>query len=152
MMDTEKEIIGKLLQSKSELIPEEEIEKLFSSPESYQNVLRQIGSKLAEIGLELIRTTFEGKKYFILGISSNTSPIPDDLLGVLIFVTAYLKEHDEKAPQDQFETIFAEVLADVEQLIKQGYVLKKEESYILHPRTKVLLKNIYKNLEFQKLL
>ncbi len=151
-MEAEKEIIMKLLQSKSDLISEEGIEKLFPNPETYQNILKQIGQKLAELGLELIRTTFEGKKYFVLGLLSKISPIPEDLLGVLIFVAAYLKDHDEKVPQDQFENIFADVMADVEQLVNQGYVLKKEESYVLHPRTKVLLKNIYKNLEFQKLL
>ncbi len=151
-MEPEKEIISMLLQSNSDLISEEMIEKLFPNPETYQNVLKQIGPKLAELGLELIRTTFEGKKYFILGMQSKTLPITEDLLGVLIFVAAYLKEHDEKVPQDQFENIFADVMADVEQLIGQGYVLKKEENYVLHPRTKVLLKNIYKNLEFQKLL
>ncbi len=150
-METEKEIISKLLQSKSDLISEEGIENLFPNPETYQNILKQISQKLGELGLELIRTTFEGKKYFILGMQSKTSPIPEDLLGVLIFIAAYLKEHDEKVPQDQFENIFTDVMADVEQLISQGYVLKKEESYVLHPRAKVLLKNIYKNLDFQKL-
>jgi len=151
-MEPEKEFVSILFQSESDLISEEALEKIFPSSEAYQNVLKQIGAKLSDIGLELIRTSFEGKKYFLLGLQSKISPIAEDLLGVLIFVAAYLKEHEETVPRDQFETIFADVLPDVEQLVTKGYVLKKEESYVLHPRTKVLLKNVYKNLDFQKLI
>ncbi len=151
-METEKELIRKLLQSKSDLISEEELEKMFPNPETFQNVLKQIGTKLGDLGLELIRTTFEGKKYFILGMQTDSSPIPEDLLGILIFAAAFLKEHNEIVPRDQFENIFGEFLPDIEQLVGQGYLFKKEDSYVLHPRTKVLLKNIYKNLDFQKLL
>ena len=150
-MELQKNIIRKLLQSKSELISEEIIAKLIPNSQNYQDVLSQIGLKLAELGIELIRTTFEGKKYFMLGIQSDSSPIPEDLLGVLIFITAYLKEHNEKASQDQFESIFSDVIEEVNQLVKMGYILKTDQNYILHPRTKVLLKTIYRTLEFEKL-
>ncbi len=151
-MELDKELISKLFQSKTDLISEEELEKTFPSLETYQSALKQIGKKFEELGLELIRTTFEGKKYFIIGIQSKTAPIPEDLLGVLIFIAAYLKENNELVPRNQFENVFADVLPDVEQLVTLGYIQKKEENYILHPRTKILLKNIYKNLDFQRLI
>jgi len=150
--ENNKEVVKALLDSSDGVVLEETLQNLFSSEEAFNSTMQGIAPKLAELGFELIRTTFEGRRVYILGSQSNKMPVSDELLGVLIFTTAYLKENGETVPVDQFEELFAEVLPEIEELCTQGYLVKKEEQYVLHPRTKVLLKNIYKGLDFQKLL
>lgn len=150
--DSNQEIMRTLLSAQDGVVPEETLEKLFPNQEAYNATMRGLAPKLGDLGLELIRTTFRGKKVFTLGIQSNNIPLSDDLLGCLVFITAYLKENGETVPASQFEELFVEILPEIEVLVSQGYLVKTEEEYILHPRTKVLLKNMYKTLDFQKLI
>ena len=141
-----------LLNCPDGVISEEELQNLFPSEEAFNATMQAIAPKLAELGFELIRTTFEGRRVYVLGTQSTQMPLSDELLGILVFATAYLKENGESVALEQFEELFAEALPEIEEICNLRYFVKKEGQIMLHPRTKMLLKNIYKGLDFQKML
>lgn len=158
-MDDYKKIVSKIsriiLTNQKRMIREEDLKNLCGASLDFEQVIGDVYVHLKDVGFELIKTTFQEQKYYILITEGKDDQITPSQYGTLALILALSKEVDENMKISDLKEIFSEVWAsDIEYLLEMDYLRKIEELDIIKitPLAKALFFNIIGDLKLSNLI
>ncbi len=144
-----------ILTNQKRMIREEDLKNLCGTSLDFDQVIGDVYSHLRDIGFELIKTTFQEQKYYVLIAEGKDDQITPSQYGTLALIIALSKEVDENMKISDLKEIFLEVWnSDIEFLLKNDYLRKIEELDIIRvtPLAKALFFNIIGDLKLNNLI
>ncbi len=145
-----------IVQNKNKVINERDIINLCSDEEEYNRIIPVLVQNFKLIGFSLIRTTFQGKRYFVLTTPGKDDIISPSMYGTLGLIIALHNEVGRDIKLIKIKQIFKELWDEVEELIKHNYLQisknKGTDTLTITPIGKAAFKNILKDLNLPKIL
>ena len=111
--------------------------------------------QLNKFGLELTKTDFQGRIYYVLTSEGKDDDVTPSQYGALALIIALSKEVDENIKIEDLTEIFSNVWdTDIKFLIENDYIRTFEELGIIKvaPLGKAIMKNIIADLKLKNLL
>lgn len=144
-----------LLQNQTGMVKEQDIRNLCSSNEEYSQVIPQLVTDFNNLGLSLIRTKFQGDRYYVLTTPGKDSQITPSMYGTMALLIATTNEIGNELKVAEMKQIFKNVWKDVESLVTMEYLAvhdtKDGEKIEITPLGKGAFKNIMKDLNLKML-
>ena len=145
-----------IIQNKKKIVKERDIINLCSDDEEYKRIIPVLVQNFKLIGFSLIRTTFQGKRYFVLTTPGKDDAISPSMYGTLGLIIALYNEVGRNIELTKIKQIFKELWDEVEELITHNYLQiskdKGTEIITITPIGKAAFKNILKELNLPKIL
>ena len=145
-----------IIQNKKKIVSERDIINLCLNDEEYKEIIPILVQNFKLIGFSLIRTTFQGKRYFVLTTPGKDDIISPSMYGTLGLIIALYNEVGREIELIKIKQIFKELWDEVEELIKHNYLQisknKGSEILTITPIGKAAFKNILKDLNLPKIL
>lgn len=145
-----------IIQNKKKIVNERDIINLCSNEEEYKRIIPVLVQNFKLIGFSLIRTTFQGKRYFVLTTPGKDDAISPSMYGTLGLIIALNNEVGRNIELIKFKQIFKELWDEVEELITHKYLqISKDKGMdilTITPIGKAAFKNILKELNLPKIL
>ncbi len=145
-----------ILQNKQSMIKEQDIQNFFSTSQEYQETLVLVVQKFREIGLSLVRTTFNHEKYFVLTSAGKDEKISPLMYGILGIIIALQNDFGKPVSKKDAQQIFKDVWDDLLLLAELKYIVfqDKDEStnIILTPIGKAATQKIAKDLNIRSFI
>ena len=145
-----------IIQNKKKIVNERDIINLCSNDEEYKEMIPILVQNFKLIGFSLIRTTFQGKRYFVLTTPGKDDIISPSMYGTLGLIIALYNEVGREIELNKIKQIFKELWDEVEELIKHNYLQiskdKGTEIITVTPIGKAAFKNILKEFNLPKIL
>ena len=145
-----------IIQNKKKIVNERDIINLCSNDEEYKEIIPILVQNFKLIGFSLIRTTFQGKRYFVLTTPGKDDIISPSMYGTLGLIIALYNEVGREIELSNIKQIFKELWNEVEELITHNYLQiskdKGSETVSITPIGKAAFKNILKDLNLPKIL
>ncbi|WP_371806571.1 hypothetical protein [Candidatus Lokiarchaeum ossiferum] len=142
-----------LLQNQTGMVKEQDVRNLCSSNEEYSQIIPQLVSDFKNLGLSLIRTKFQGDRYFVVTTPGKDSRITPSMYGTMALLIATANEIGNDLDVAKMKKIFKNVWSDVESLITLEYLSLQEtkggEKIEITPIGKGAFKNIMKDLNLK---
>lgn len=150
-----KKICQAILQNNSPQIKEDDLRNLIQI-DSFDEVIRQCVSLLNDLGYSLIRTTYNGEKYFVLTTPGKDERVSPIMYGILISLLALYKEIGQSITEKDLKKIFDDVWNDCLMLIENGYLeiqeIQGKKEVLITPIGKAACKNIYNQIDLKDIL
>ena len=153
--DIVKKIAKLILTHKQKMIKEDDLINLCNSSTNFDQIINEVYAYLQNVGFNLIKTTFQEQKYYVLIGDGKDDNITPSQYGTLSLILALSKEIDENMKIDDLKEIFSEVWStDVEFLIENDYLRVIEDLNIIKvtPLAKATFFNILQDLKLQNLI
>ncbi|MFX1397002.1 MAG: hypothetical protein ACFFAS_08155 [Promethearchaeota archaeon] len=150
-----KKISRIILTNQKKMIREEDLMNLCDVTINFEQVIGDVYAYLQNVGFELIKTTFQNQKYYVLIAEGKDDQITPSQYGTMALILGLSKELDENMKISDLKDIFSEVwTSDVEFLIEKDYLRKIEELDIIKvtPLAKATFFNIIGDLKLQNLI
>ena len=145
-----------IIQNKKKIVNERDIINLCSDEEEYKEIIPILVQNFKLIGFSLIRTTFQGKRYFVLTTPGKDDIISPSMYGTLGLIIALYNEVGREIELIKIKQIFKELWDEVEELITHNYLQISQdngsETLSITPIGKAAFKNILKELNLPKIL
>ena len=145
-----------IIQNKKKIVNERDIINLCSDEEEYKKIIPALVQNFKLIGFSLIRTTFQGERYFVLTTPGKDDAISPSMYGTLGLIIALYNEVGRNIELIKIKQIFKELWDEVEELITHNYLQiskdKGTEIITITPIGKAAFKNILKDLNLPKIL
>ncbi len=158
MVDEEKilKLSQILLSNQKSMIKEQDIINLCENDEEYKEIIPHLVKNFQNIGVSLIRTSYQGKRYFVLTIGGKDQNITPSMYGTMALLVSLYNEVGEDVSLKELKKLFSNVWSDIEALISANYlhITKDEpdEKIEITPIGKGAFKNIIKELNIKKIL
>ncbi len=144
-----------LLQNQTGMVKEHDLRNLCASEEEYTQIIPQIVKDFKNLGLSLIRTKFQGERYYVLTTPGKDSKITPSMYGAMALIIATVNEIGNNLLVSELKAIFKNVWSDIESLLSIDYLrivkTKDGEKIEITPLGKGAFKNIMKDLNLKKL-
>jgi len=145
-----------IIKNKKKIVKERDIINLCSDEEEYKRIIPVLVQNFKLIGFSLIRTTFQGKRYFVLTTPGKDDAISPSMYGALGLIIALYNEVGRNIELTKIKQIFKELWDEVEELITHNYLQISKDKGIdiltITPIGKAAFKNILKELNLPKIL
>jgi len=145
-----------IIQNKKKIVNERDIINLCSDEEEYKKMIPVLVQNFKLIGFSLIRTTFQGKRYFVLTTPGKDDAISPSMYGTLGLIIALNNEVGRDIELTKIKQIFKELWDEVEELITHNYLQiskdKGTDILTITPIGKAAFKNILRELNLPKIL
>lgn len=145
-----------IIQNKKKIVNERDIINLCSDEEEYKRIIPILVQNFKLIGFSLIRTTFQGKRFFILTTPGKDDVISPSMYGTLGLIIALYNDVGREIELIKFKKIFKELWDEIEELITHNYLQiiqdKGTDKISITPIGKAAFKNILKDLNLPKIL
>ena len=144
-----------LLQNQNGMVKELDIRNLCSSDEEYSQIIPQLVKNFKNLGLSLIRSKFQGDRYYVLTTPGKDSKITPSMYGTMALLIATINEVGNNLKLSEMKQIFKDVWQDIESLLSIEYLAlintKNGEKIEITPLGKGAFKNIMKDLNLKML-
>ena len=153
--DVVKKIARVILTHQQKMIREEDLLNLCGESINFENAMIDVYSYLRNVGFDLVKTSFQEQKFYVLITEGKDDKITPSQYGTLALILALTKEIDENIKIDDLKEIFSEVWnSDIQPLIAMDYLREIEELEIIKviPLGKAMFYSVYKDLKLQNLI
>ncbi|MFX1273984.1 MAG: hypothetical protein ACFFBP_02225 [Promethearchaeota archaeon] len=153
--NTVKKISRVILTHQQKMIREKDLLNLCGATLDFDQIMGDIYSFLKNVGFDLIKTSFQEQKYYVLIAEGKDDDITPSQYGTLALILALSKEIDENMKISDLKEIFSEVwTTDVKTLIEKDYLREFEDLDIIKvtPLTKATFYTIFQDLNLQNLI
>ena len=153
--DVVKKIARVILTHQQKMIREEDLLNLCGESINFENTMIDVYSYLKNVGFDLVKTSFQEQKFYVLITEGKDDKITPSQYGTLALILALTKEIDENIKIDDLKEIFSEVwTSDVQALIENDYLREIEDLGIIKvtPLAKAMFYSVYKDLKLQNLI
>ena len=150
-----KKIARLILTHQQKMIREEDLKNLCDTSMDFNGIISDVYLYLKNVGFDLIKTSFQEQKYYVLVAEGKDDDITPSQYGTMALILALSKEVDENMKISDLKEIFSEVWAsDVEFLIEKDYLRKIEDLNIIKvtPLAKATFFNILQDLKLNNLI
>lgn len=145
-----------IIQNKKKIVNERDIINLCSDEEEYKRIIPVLVHNFKLIGFSLIRTTFQGKRYFVLTTPGKDDIVSPSMYGTLGLIIALYNDVGREIELIKIKQIFKELWDEIEELITHNYLQiskdKGTDILTITPIGKAAFKNILKELNLPKIL
>ncbi|MHA1474179.1 MAG: hypothetical protein ACTSPA_07105 [Promethearchaeota archaeon] len=145
-----------IIQNKKKIVNERDIINLCSDEEEYKRIIPILVQNFKLIGFSLIRTTFQGKRFFVLTTPGKDDIISPSMYGTLGLIIALYNDVGREIELSIIKQIFKELWDEVEELITHNYLQitqdKGTDKISITPIGKAAFKNVLKGLNLPKIL
>ncbi|MHA1734424.1 MAG: hypothetical protein ACTSU5_20995 [Promethearchaeota archaeon] len=104
--DLLKKISLSILRYEDAIIPEKELVDLCGGEDTLKKLLPKLSSNLRRVGLDLVRTNYQGEKIYMLSIPSEGTPLDPELFGKFVCLAVLIQEHGKDFSAEELEEIF----------------------------------------------
>jgi len=153
--DVVKKISRVILTHKQKMIREEDLYNLCGDSIIFENAMIDVYSYLKNVGFDLVKTSFQEQKFYVLITEGKDDKITPSQYGTLALILALTKEIDENIRIDDLKEIFSEVwTSDIQTLIEKDYLREFEDLGIIKvtPLAKAMFYSVFKDLKLQSLI
>ena len=145
-----------IVQNSRGMVHEQAVVNLFASVDEYSQVIKEIVKRFRSIGITLVRTEFEGKRYFVVSSPGKDEQVSPAMYGVLGIIIAMYNEIGSELSVKKLKNVLNDVWNEVELLIEANYLSKikkdNETMLILTPIAKAATQKIAKELNIRDLI
>jgi len=153
--DVVKKIARVILTHNQKMIREEDLLNLCRESLIFDDIMIDVYTYLKNVGFDLVKTSFQEQKYYVLIAEGKDDQITPSQYGTLALILALTKEIDENMKINDLKEIFSEVWAsDVKTLIEKDYLREFEDLEIIKvtPLAKAMFYSIHQDLKLQNLI
>jgi len=153
--DVVKKISRVILTHEQKMIREEDLYNLCGDSINFENAMIDVYSYLKNVGFDLVKTSFQEQKFYVLITEGKDDKITPSQYGTLALILALTKEIDENIRIDDLKEIFFEVwTSDIQTLIEKDYLREFEDLGIIKvtPLAKAMFYSVFKDLKLQNLI
>jgi len=153
--DVVKKIARVILTHNQKMIREEDLLNICGESLNFDQIMIDVYTYLKKVGFDLVKTSFQEQKYYVLIAEGKDDQITPSQYGTLALILALTKEIDENMKVSDIKEIFSEVwTSDVKPLIEKDYLREFDDLGIIKvtPLAKAMFYSIHQDLKLQNLI
>ncbi len=153
--DVVKKIARVILTHPQKMIREEDLMYLCEESIQLDDVMIDVYTYLKNVGFDLVKTSFQEQKYYVLIAEGKDDQITPSQYGSLALIMALAKEIDENMKIEDLKEIFSEAWTlDIKPLIEKDYLREFDELGIIKitPLAKAMFYSVHQDLKLQNLI
>lgn len=155
----QQELVGKIcalvLQHPKGMIREQDIENICENEEQFLNIIPEVVKNFQQIGLSLVRTTYQNDRFYVLTSSGKDEFVSPSMYGALGLVIGIVNEIGSDLDLPTAKRLFQEIWSDIQALIEQNYLqiqLENGKEFLrISPIGKASFKTVIKEMDLKKI-
>lgn len=144
-----------LLLNEKRMAREQDLVNLTGSVDILEEIIPELTTRFHSLGLSLVRTKFQGDRYYVLTAPGKDEKISPKMYGTLAILIATFNDLGSELSVQELKQIFEEIWEEIEQLITMNYLIQYSnngvECLTVTPLGKAVFKNISKELDLKKI-
>jgi hypothetical protein len=113
-----------LLLNEKKMAREQDLTNLAGTVEELEELIPELTNRFNGLGLSLVRTKFQGERYYVLTAPGKDEKLSPKMYGTLAILIATFNDLGSDLPVQELKPIFNELWDEVEQLKTMNYLMQ----------------------------